>query len=100
QAALDVLVHLPRLGDDVAATDQPAVAVGGHAAGDEHDRAGAHDVGEVTDGLRHAAHHEFFAMSAHGLLRSMRRCGTARADYALSVSWPCRSSTRAVARPL
>src|SRR5262249_14815512 len=54
QATLDVLVHLTGLGDDVAAADGLAVLVAGHAARDEHDVAGADDVGEVADRLRHA----------------------------------------------
>jgi hypothetical protein len=54
QAALDVLVHLTRLGDDVVAADGLAVLVAGDAARDEHDVPGAHDVREVADRLGHA----------------------------------------------
>src|SRR5205823_7316567 len=65
QAPLDVLVDLAGLGDDVAAAHHAPGAVGGHAAGDEHEPAGPHDMGEVADRLRHAGDHEFLTMSVH-----------------------------------
>src|SRR5207247_8720587 len=54
EAALDVLVDLTGLRDDVAAADRLAVLVAGDAAGDEHDRPRAHEVGDVADRLRPA----------------------------------------------
>ena len=42
--------------------------VGGDAAGDEHEAAGAHDIGEVADGLGHPGNADLFTPtdSVHG----------------------------------
>src|SRR5262245_21526576 len=83
QTPLDVLVHLPRLRDDVVAADRLAVLVAGDAARDEDDVASADDVREVADRLRHAGDADLLPMR---LLHVPSAC--------------CRSSTLAVARPL
>ena len=64
QAALDVLVGLPGLGHDVAASHRVALVVASHAARDEHQPARADHVDEVADRLGHARHPDLFPVSS------------------------------------
>src|SRR5262249_7263726 len=87
EAALEILVDLPGLRGGVVAADGASLGIGRDAARDEHEAAGAHDVGEVTDGLGHSGDSNLFAPtdSVHGPPRLDVRpvsLGEARRDRA------------------
>src|SRR5207249_588243 len=68
ETSLEILVDLPRLGGRIVAANRAPRGVGGDAAGDEHEAAGAHDIGEVADGLGHPGNADLFTPtdSVHG----------------------------------